>query len=114
MTDTSISAETLLNYFPDSLLDKLSIEHKVDYQVKKLDGKLVFKWLLYGVLSTNELSLNVLMNIFETVEFKSYSGINSNLTTKRTHWLTDFQVLIVISFKVFSSIAKLWRINTKF
>jgi hypothetical protein len=83
MTDTSISAETLLNYFPDSLLDKLSIEHKVDYQVKKLDGKLVFKWLLYGVLSTNELSLNVLMNIFETVEFKSYSGINSNLTTKR-------------------------------
>lgn len=83
MTDTSISAETLLNYFPDSLLDQLSIEHKVDYQVKKLEGKLVFKWLLYGVLSSNELSLNVLMNIFETVEFKSYSGINSDLTTKR-------------------------------
>ncbi len=83
MTDTSITAETLLNYFPDSLLDKLSIEHNVDYQVKKLEGKLVFKWLLYGVLSSNELSLNGLMNIFETVEFKSYAGIDSNLTTKR-------------------------------
>lgn len=79
----SISAETLLNYFPDSLLDKLSIEHRVDYQVKKLEGKLIFKWLLYGVLSSSELSLNVLMNIFETVEFKSYAGINTNLTTKR-------------------------------
>jgi Transposase DDE domain len=83
MTDTSISAETLLNYFPDSLLDKLSLEHKVDYQVKKLHGKLVFKWLLYGVLSTNELSLNVLMNVFEKLEFKSFAGIDSSVTTKR-------------------------------
>jgi Transposase DDE domain len=83
MVNTFISAETLLNYFPDSLLDKLSLEHKVDYQVKKLNGKLVFKWLLYGVLSSNELSLNVLMNIFETLEFKSYAGIDSTLTTKR-------------------------------
>ena len=83
MTDTFISAETLLNYFPDSLLDKLSLEHKVDYQVKKLNGKLVFKWLLYGVLSTHELSLNVLMNVFEKLEFKSYAGIDSSLTTKR-------------------------------
>ena len=83
MTNTFISAETLLNYFPDSLLDKLSLEHQVDYQVKKLNGKLVFKWLLYGVLSSNELSLNVLMNIFETLEFKSYAGIDSTLTTKR-------------------------------
>ena len=83
MIDTSISAETLLNYFPDSLLDKLSLEHKVDYQVKKLNGKLVFKWLLYGVLSTNELSLNVLMNVFEKLEFKSYAGIDSRVSTKR-------------------------------
>lgn len=28
------------------------------------------------------MSLNVLMNIFETVEFKSYSGIDLNLTVK--------------------------------
>ena len=51
MDNISISVESLLNYFPDSLLDKLSTEHKVDFQVKKLEGTLVFKWLLYGVLS---------------------------------------------------------------
>ena len=83
MGDTSISAEALLNYFPDSLLDELSVEHKVDYQVKKLEGKLVFKWLLYGVLSSTELSLNILMNIFDSLEFKSFAGVNSNLTTRR-------------------------------
>lgn len=48
----------------------------------KIKGKFVFKWLLFRVLSRNELSLNVLMNIFETVEFKSYSGIDLNLTVK--------------------------------
>ena len=97
MGDTSISAETLLNYFPDSLLDELSVEHKVDYQVKKLEGKLVFKWLLYGVLSSTELSLNILMNIFDSLEFKSFAGVNSNLTTRRNS-LSDRLSSINIKF----------------
>ena len=97
MTDKTITVETLLNYFPDSLLEKLSQEHRVDYQVKKLNGQLVFKWLLYGVLSSNQLSLNVLMNLFETLELKSYAGLDSSLTTKRNS-LADRLSTININF----------------
>ena len=108
MDNISISVESLLNYFPDSLLDKLSKEHKVDFQVKKLEGTLVFKWLLYGVLSTNELSLNVLMNLFETLEFKSYAGIDSTFKTKRNS-LADRLSSININFidSIFSYAQKL-------
>ena len=34
MTNKAITVETLLNYFPDSLLEKLSQEHKADYQAR--------------------------------------------------------------------------------
>ena len=43
---THVPVKTLLGYLPDSLIDRLSVEHSVDKQVKKLEGKIVFKLLL--------------------------------------------------------------------
>lgn len=80
---THIPVKTLLGYLPDSLIERLSIEHSVDKQVKKLEGKIVFKLLLYGVLSSSNLSLNVLISLFDKIGFRSLIGVDKDFTTKR-------------------------------
>lgn len=83
MDNKKVSAKTLLGYLPDELLEKLSIEHDIDNQVKKLEGKIVFKLLLYGVLSSSQLSLNVLISFFDKLGFRTLLGVNQAFTTKR-------------------------------
>ena len=83
MKGSKLPVQTLLGYLPDSLLDNLCLEHKVDSQVKKLHGKVVFKLLLYGILSSNELSLNVLISLFDKIGFRSLIGVDKDFTTKR-------------------------------
>jgi len=80
---TNIPVKTLLGYLPDSLIERLSIEHSVDKQVKKLEGKIVFKLLLYGVLSSSQLSLNVLISLFDKIGFRSLIGVDKDFRTKR-------------------------------
>ena len=80
---THIPVKTLLGYLPDSLIDRLSVEQSVDKQVKKLEGKIVFKLLLYGVLSSSNLSLNVLISLFDKIGFRSLIGVDKDFTTKR-------------------------------
>lgn len=83
MTSSKVAIPQLLDYLPDSLLDRLSLEHAVDNQVKKLSGKIVFKLLLYGVLSSNQLSLNVLISLFDKIGFRSLLGVDKDFSTKR-------------------------------
>ena len=80
---THIPVKTLLGYLPDSLIERLSLEHSVDRQVKKLEGKIVFKLLLYGVLSSSQLSLNVLISLFDKIGFRSLIGVDRDFSTKR-------------------------------
>jgi Transposase DDE domain len=105
-----VSVKTILGYLPDSLLSNLSIEHQVDRQVKKLEGKIVFKLLLYGVLSSSQLSLNVLISLFDKLGFRSLIGVNNEFTTKRNS-LADrlislnsnyFKAIFEESVKIFS------------
>lgn len=42
---------SVLDYIPKTELEKLSLEYKVDYQVKKLDGQTMFQWLLFSMLN---------------------------------------------------------------
>ena len=80
---THVPVKTLLGYLPDSLIDRLSVEHSVDKQVKKLEGKIVFKLLLYGGLSSSQLSLNVLISLFDKIGFRSLIGVDKDFSTKR-------------------------------
>ena len=80
---TNIPVKTLLGYLPDSLIERLCVEHNVDKQVKKLEGKIVFKLLLYGVLSSSNLSLNVLISLFDKIGFRSLIGVDKDFSTKR-------------------------------
>lgn len=80
---THVPVKTLLGYLSDSLIERLSLEHSVDKQVKKLEGKIVFKLLLYGVLSSSNLSLNVLISLFDKIGFRSLIGVDKDFTTRR-------------------------------
>lgn len=66
----AIKAEDVISLVPDTLLDQLSTETKVDYSVKKLHGKVIFKLFLYGILSGKTISLRILASIFNSTRFK--------------------------------------------
>jgi hypothetical protein len=83
MTQSKVSVESLLGYLPEGLLSELAQKHQIDDQAKKLTGSIVFKLLLYGILSTNQLSLNVLISLFDKIGFRSLIGVDENFTTKR-------------------------------
>lgn len=66
-----INAKEAIGIIPDELLDKLALENKVDYSVKKLQGKVVFQLFLYGILSGKRISLRILEAIFNSQKFKN-------------------------------------------
>ena len=71
----SIKAEEIIGLVPDELLDRLTIETKVDYSVQKLHGKTVFKLFLYAFLNSKTISLRILEAIYKSEKFKNLFNI---------------------------------------
>lgn len=63
--------EDIIGLVPDTLLDRLSSIHKVDYSVKKLHGKIIFKLLLYAFLTSRTISLRIVAAIYNSYKFKN-------------------------------------------
>jgi len=68
-------AEDIIGLVPDELLDKLTLETGVDYSVKKLHGKSVFKLFLFAFLTGGGVSLRILATIFKSERFKNLFNI---------------------------------------
>ncbi len=51
----------------------LAVETKVDAQVKKLSGEVMFKLILFSMLSSEKLSLRVMETFLQSAKFKSFS-----------------------------------------
>jgi hypothetical protein len=73
----------VLNYVPNKELEKLSIEYKVDHQVKKLHGQTMFQLLLFSMLNIKSNSLRVMEEFYHSLAFKniassSYKGVKYN------------------------------------
>ena len=64
----------VLNYIPKGELERLSIEYKVDYQVKKLDGQTMFQLLLFSMLNVRANSLRVMEEFYHSLVFKSIAN----------------------------------------
>jgi hypothetical protein len=64
----------LLRYIPDSELEFLAAETKVDHQVKKLSGITIFKLILFSMLHTNSISLRVMEEFVHHASFQTLSG----------------------------------------
>lgn len=75
--------EEVLEYIPKEELNKLSIEYKVDHQVKKLHGQTMFQLLLFSMLNIKNNSLRVMEEFYHSLSFKSiantsYKGVKYN------------------------------------
>jgi hypothetical protein len=71
----------ILGYISDEELDFLSAETGVNHQVKKLNGSVIFKLILYSLLEHGKPSLRVMEQIFHSSSFRFYTNTD-NITTK--------------------------------
>ncbi|WP_345085648.1 IS4 family transposase, partial [Nemorincola caseinilytica] len=67
---------------PDDMLDFLSVQTQVDHKVHKLRGNIIFKLLIYGLLTNRQASLRVLESVFNSYKFKASVGLNEKDRTR--------------------------------
>ncbi len=68
-----MTAGTLIKLIPSQIFRDLAIETKVDAQVKKLSGEVIFKLILFSMLNSEKLSLRVMETFLQSAQFKSFS-----------------------------------------
>ena len=68
-----MTVNELLKLIPEQTFRDLAIETKVDTQVKKLSGEVMFKLILFSMLSSDKLSLIVMETFLKSAKFKSFS-----------------------------------------
>jgi Transposase DDE domain len=74
----------LIALIPDKYFDKIAEETNVDFQVKKLNGKLIFNLLMMGILQSERLSLRVLEELFSVPKFKKLAKIDDTVSTRHS------------------------------
>ncbi|WP_205728651.1 DUF4372 domain-containing protein [Flavobacterium sp. J27] len=102
----------VLNYIPKEELERLSIEYKVDYQVKKLYGQTMFQLLLFSMLNVKYNSLRVMEEFYHSLAFKSIA--NKNFESVKYNSIRDRLVAINSDYfeAIFNSCLKNIRRNT--
>lgn len=76
----AIPARQLLDLLPKELLDQVSRETHVDYQVKHLEGRLMVLLLLQGILSDKDENLRSLESLYNSPGFEQFSGKGKHKT----------------------------------
>lgn len=69
-----MTVNEILKLIPEQTFRDLAVETKVDSQVKKLSGELMFKLILFSMLRSNKLSLRVMETYLQSANFKSFTG----------------------------------------
>jgi hypothetical protein len=77
-------AAAIIDMIPEEMLDFFASETKADYKVQKLKGSVLFKLLIYSLLTTRNSSLRVLEGVFHSYRFKAISGLDNKATTRFT------------------------------
>lgn len=67
-----MTASELISLIPKSAFEQLGAERKVDYQVKKLRGEVIFKLILFSMLESEKLSLRVMEGFLQSASFKAF------------------------------------------
>lgn len=66
-------ASELIGLLPKAALRELAAETKVDHQVKKLSGEIIFKLILFSMLGSSKLSLRVMEGFLQSAQFKAFT-----------------------------------------
>lgn len=69
-----MTAGALIKLIPQKIFQELAIETRVDTQVKKLSGEVMFKLILFSMLNSEKLSLRVMETFLQSGQFKSFTG----------------------------------------
>jgi hypothetical protein len=98
-----ISVKSILGLVDDNLLDNIAEETDVDFNVKKLSGKVIFKLLLMTILDDSKASLRIMEKIYSSNKFKQYSSLSKEDSIKFNS-LSERLSLIKVSYfeKVFT------------
>jgi hypothetical protein len=68
-----MTAGELIKLIPSETFRELAIETKVDAQVKKLSGEVIFKLILFSMLNSEKLSLRVMETFLQSAQFKMFT-----------------------------------------
>ncbi len=82
--ENKIAVKEILRYISDEKLDFFAQETMVDWNVKKLHGKELFKLCVFGVLNENRASSRVFENFYENSFFRNYAQIEEGKTVSHT------------------------------
>ena len=69
-----MTANELLKLIPEQTFRELAVDTKVDTQVKKLSGELIFKLILFSMIHSNKFSLRVMETYLQSTKFKSFTS----------------------------------------
>lgn len=69
-----MTAGELIKLIPAQTFQELALETKVDAQVKKLPGEVIFKLILFSMLNSEKLSLRVMETYLQSAQFKSFTN----------------------------------------
>src|SRR4051812_19011201 len=84
-----MTANELIGLIPKHIFGELSAETKVDYQVKKLTGEVMFKLILFSMLSTNKLRLRVMETLLQSCQFKAFCNHRQYIPQSRYNSIRD-------------------------
>lgn len=84
-----MTANELIGLIPRHIFSELSAETKVDHQVKKLTGEVMFKLILFSMLSTNRLSLRVMEALLQSCRFKAFCNHRQYIPQSRYNSIRD-------------------------
>lgn len=80
----NIAVKDILGYISDEKLDFFAQETQVDWNVKKLYGKELFKLCVFGVLNESRASSRVFENFYENSFFRNYAQIEEGKTVSHS------------------------------
>ena len=82
--ENKIAVKEILGFISDEKLDFFAQETMVDWNVKKLHGKELFKLCVFGVLNENRASSRVFENFYENSFFRNYAQIKEGKTVSHS------------------------------
>lgn len=105
----NMELKKILDLIPNKLHEKLAVQTEVNVFSKKLYGEVVFKLLIYSILSQKDNSLRAMESTYESLFFKllsrkyykgnvSYSSISTRLSSINPDY---FELIFKVCIKVF-------------
>ena len=92
-----MTVSELLRLIPPETFRDLAVETKVDTQVKKLSGEVMFKLILFSMLNSDKLSLRVMETFLHSARFKSFSHfdiLDSRYNSIRDRFVQLMQIIL--------------------